>query len=474
MLTRARATVANGKCSYDSKVEEQRARVEATTEQVRILRAQLPTLLKTLGQIEDPRAPKKIKHKLTVLLIHGLLTFVYQMASRREANREMTRPVFIENLKLLFPDWETIPHHDTLERLLGRIDVSQIEAATVELVRRFIRKKKFRRYLVQQCYPIAIDGTQKLVRETADSEEWLQRRVGLPEEGQKQHYVYVLEANLAFHNGMTIPLMSEFLSHSGGDAGGKQDCELKAFRRLSERLKAAFSHLPVLLLLDGLYPNGPLLELCRKKNWDYMIVLQDDSLPSVWEEFGGLRHAGGGDSFDYLWNGREQHFEWVNDILYEYEDTARKALHVNLVVCRETWPEVNKVTGKVETKTSRHAWLSRRPLSRANVHARCNLGARHRWSGIESSILVEKCMGYHYEHRFAADWNAMMGYHHLMRLAHLLNELVEHSACLKPYICTLGFRGLIKFIRETITAPWLVPEEVRHRLGAPFTLTFIT
>jgi hypothetical protein len=68
----------------------------------------------------------------------------------------------------------------------------------------------------------------------------------------------VLEANLVFHNGVTLPLLSEFLSYAEGDPDDhKQDCELKAFYRLTARLKAYFPRLPI-LLLDGLYPNGPL------------------------------------------------------------------------------------------------------------------------------------------------------------------------------------------------------------------------
>jgi hypothetical protein len=38
---------------------------------------------------------------------------------------------------------------------------------------------------------------------------------------------------------------------------------LNAFYRLAARLKAYFPRLPMLLLLDGLYPNGPLMALCR-------------------------------------------------------------------------------------------------------------------------------------------------------------------------------------------------------------------
>ena len=125
------------------------------------MRQQLPVLLKRLGQIPDPRNPSKLKYKITVLMIYGTLVFVFQYASRRAANGEITRPMFEENLRVLFPELENLPHADTLFRLLCRIDVSQIEQAHVDLVNHLIRGKKFTRYLVNNCYPIAIDGSQK-------------------------------------------------------------------------------------------------------------------------------------------------------------------------------------------------------------------------------------------------------------------------------------------------------------------------
>ena len=39
--------------------------------------------------------------------------FVFQFASRRAVNRELTRPQFEANLRLLFPELETLPHADT-------------------------------------------------------------------------------------------------------------------------------------------------------------------------------------------------------------------------------------------------------------------------------------------------------------------------------------------------------------------------
>ncbi len=461
-----KATVANHLSQYEDAEQERQGREDAVTEKVAILRDKLPVLLRRLAKIPDPRNPKKIKHKLTSLMVYGILGFVLQVASRREANRELTRPVFKENLLALFPDLESIPHHDTLMRLLDRIDVEEIQEAQLELLRSLLRKRKFQRYMVEGCYPVAIDGTQKFAGYHLWDEHYLQRQVGDEKSRRSQYYIYVLEANLAFAGGMTIPLMSEFLDYRQGDSGReKQDCELRAFYRLVERLHQAFPRLPIMLLLDGLYPVGPVMELCRNKRWEYMMVLQDGSLPQVWEEYEGLKKLlEPEDRHQMNWGSREQRFHWVNSIDYTYQANGRnRSLKTHMVVCQESWEELDAETGRLVTKRARHVWLSDRPLSKENVHGRCNLAARHRWE-IETGILIEKRYGYHYEHCFAYSWKAMKGYHYLMRIAHLLNVLAQHSAHLVKLVKELGAQGLIRFIRQTLSGPWLDHERVHRRL----------
>ena len=109
--------LSNGKCPYKNEEEERSAREEAVSGQVKVYRAMLPVLLKRLHKIPDPRNPRKIRHKLTVMMIYGMLCFAFQMGSRREANREMTRPMFEANLRRLFPDLDELPYQDTLARL---------------------------------------------------------------------------------------------------------------------------------------------------------------------------------------------------------------------------------------------------------------------------------------------------------------------------------------------------------------------
>lgn len=479
LIAPAPCSPSNSKSRFQSTEEERAARTEAVSALIVLMRQMLPVLLGRLGKIPDPRNPNKLKHRLTVLMLYGILVFVFQYGSRRAANAEITRAMFEHNLRLLFPQLDSLPHADTLFRLLCRIDVGEIEQAHLALVNHLIRNKKFTRYLINNRYPIGIDGTQKIAFSALWDEHLLQRRSGPkvdPDSGEVQryqYYVYVLESSLCFRNGMVIPLMSEFLEYEpGAGEARKQDCETKAFHRLAARIKKAFPRLPIILLLDGLYPNGPIMQRCRDFHWDFMIVLKDGSLPSLWEEYHSLRHEQHANRMQQNWGERRQRFEWVNAIRYAYGANAKKVIDLHVVVCRESWEELAADTLEIVTKESKHAWISSRPLSRLNVHTRCNLGARYRW-GIEGAFLVEKHQGYAYEHAFAKQWNAMKGYHYLMRLAHLFNTLARFSKELSALFFELGVQGAIGFIRNTLTGPWLDSQEIALRLQRPFRLRLI-
>lgn len=468
-----RPTLPNSKNSYKNVDEEAQDRHLVAEEQLKAFRVMLPTLLKRLSMIEDPRNPKTTKHKLTVVLLYGLLCFVFQMSSRREANRKMSKPQLVENLHSLIPELKSLPHADTLNRLLIGMeeDVEQLLDAHIDLIRKFIRKKTFRRYLVQRCYAIAIDGTQKFKRDYPWTEECLSRRVGDLKEEQHHYYVYVLEADLVFAGGLAIPCLSEFLTYPDYAAflESKQDCELKAFYRLAARLKGYFPRLPIMVLLDGLYANGPVFALCRRYNWQFMIVLQDSSLPQVWEEAAGLRKLQPENTLERTWGDRRQCFWWVNEIYYYYGPNQRKKQVLHLVVCEESWDEIDLVTQSITRKKSRHAWVSSSPLSPKNIHQRCNLLARNRWS-IENNILVEKRQGYCYEHCFSYDWNAMKGFHYLMRIAHMMNTVAHKTIYLAQKVLTMGHRGLIGFFFETLSGPWLDTSRIQQILSTRYQL----
>ena len=51
-------------------------------------------------------------------MIFGLLAFVFRLSSRREMNRVLTGATINTNLRKIFPELDSIPHADTLARML--------------------------------------------------------------------------------------------------------------------------------------------------------------------------------------------------------------------------------------------------------------------------------------------------------------------------------------------------------------------
>ncbi|CEO88895.1 hypothetical protein SSCH_2970002 [Syntrophaceticus schinkii] len=90
---------------------------------------------------------------MTIMMIYGILMFVFQMPSRRETNQEMTGPRLLKHLQAVFPELTDMPHQDTLCRLLEKMDVDQIEIAYIDMLRHLIYKKKFKNLLHQKTLP---------------------------------------------------------------------------------------------------------------------------------------------------------------------------------------------------------------------------------------------------------------------------------------------------------------------------------
>ena len=87
-------TPSNRKSPFESPEEGRAARTEAVSGLIVIMRQMLPVLLRRLGKIADPRNPKKLKHRLTVLMVYGILVFVFQYGVTSRADfGGLTRPI---------------------------------------------------------------------------------------------------------------------------------------------------------------------------------------------------------------------------------------------------------------------------------------------------------------------------------------------------------------------------------------------
>ena len=88
--------------------------------------------------------------------------------------------------------------------------------------------------------------------------------------------------------------------------------------------------------------------------------------------------------------------------------------------------------------------------------------------------LKEKRQGYHYEHIFSHDFDAMRGYHYLMHIARMLNEMAFHSVSLTEHVKTVGFRDFIKDFKEAMINTGLDKEMLIGISKSPGRLRLVT
>ncbi|MEI7478630.1 MAG: transposase family protein [bacterium] len=450
---RKRFEIPNRKSEHKTSEEEQMERQETIEESVKVYRNMLPILLNRLKKIKDPRQMSKVKHKLTVLMVYGILNFVLQYTSRRKVNTEMTQPIFFENLKRLFPELETMPHADSLERLLARIDVNEIQESLIDLFNDLIRSKKFRKYLYQNRYLFAFDGTQKLSRDEKWAEECSSKTFNKGKEDEYTiYYAYVLECVFIMDNGVTLPLYSEFIDNKEHKSeSNKQDTERNAFKRLAQKIKSRFPRLKISVTMDGLSCCGPILRLCRQFSWEFMITFKEGCMPEVWKEALGLIKYTQENRLQCKWGERHQKYSWINEVEHNFGENERLAEIVNVAICEESWEEISQKTKQAKQMSTRYVWVSSTPLTRKNIFDRCTKIGRPRWC-IENNFLVLKHHGYSYEHCFSYTWNAMVGYHYLMNIGRFMNVIVSNSDWIFDKVMEKGISGFLKFQRDALKA----------------------
>ena len=374
------------------------------------------------AKVPDPRNPQKIIYPLASLLCAGVLMFLFRLKARRQIGLLLRNAPSIDTFHILF-GVKRFPHGDTLEATFSNLEVDQIQGVVSGMTETLIRKKVLYGYRLWGLYfTVVIDGTGTIRFRQRHCPYCLTQT----RNGKTCYYHNVLEAKLVTPNGFAFSLMSEFIENSG-EKTTKQDCELKAFYRLAQRLKSRFPRLPILLSLDGLFAGGPTFERCRRYGWKFMIVLKDDDLRSVNQEFAALSKLQPENRFSWR-TGKgakiRQDFRWADDI--SYLDSNSREHSLSVIECLETKP----LQG-IEEETTKFKWITNYKVSCQNVATLYNDGGRIRWKIENEGFNVQKNGGYGLEHAYSNHPNSAKIFYLLLQIAHLLAQLLHKGDFLK-------------------------------------------
>lgn len=292
---------------------------------------------------------------------------------------------------------------------LGLTHLERILVACVRVLfesRIFDASRVFGKYLI-----IVIDGS---VREKC--------RKGFNEGGKANgagRYRYVLQASVLLF-GHPIPLMHEHMDVNDPIAE-KEDCEIKAAKRLLPRLKKAFPRMKFIILGDALYACRPIAAECARHDWHFCFTFKEGRTPAVWKEAMKLMEIASENSLRYQDKPdndpdcRSGRVRWAEHI--DFSEKEDGSLMVTAIEETENFHDCE----------TRYAWISDVPgIKAGNIHALISASGRMRHT-IEDQFNTEKNNGIGMEHVFCANATASKNFYCIMQIAYMLWTLFYHG-----------------------------------------------
>lgn len=374
-----------------------------------------------MDRLDDPRNAEQSLYTQAHLLWLGILLFMMHLGSRRQLRFERQSDTLEQNLRRLAgPQLEpTVADPDTLAYYAERVPIEELERLLGYITRELIRRKVLDPFRLDGYFTIAIDGSQIC---TFDNEPW----PGCPHRklsnGSIQYFAYVLDAKLVTPCGMALTLATEMLTNEGNETFDKQDCELKAFPRLTEKLHRLFPRTPLCLLLDGLYANQNVLRLIKARSWRYFITFKAGSMSERFAEAVSLADMQKKNRLVVKTEDSTQQFKWADAL-------PISEFNPNVLFCHER---------KHNGKATDFVWLTDFHLCPNNIERMANKGGRLRWKIENEGFNVQKKHGYEMEHPYSEHQNGFKAFYILLLTAHYMTQLILHGSLIRSLAESFG------------------------------------
>lgn len=391
-----------------------------------------------------PDFRKRPKYEVKELIFSGLLIFLFRQGSRNQADNAAKNLDYQDNIKAVFG--LRVADCDTVDKYLRLLLWEKLELVKQEMIKTLIRSKHFKssdKFRGLQ-YFISIDGSGL---QTFKEEPYRGCPFKTSKSGKKTYTAYVLEAKLLTPSGFALSLASVWVENPLEGDFGKQDCELEAFKRLSKSLKKKFPRLPMILLLDGLYPKEPVFKICSDNSWLCCITLKDKSLKTVQEEIADKKLFK-----DYSTDNKisKQGSYWISQDYKIYSNMVYKGFELSVVELEETKKHQN---GQSREQT-RFVHITNVSANKNNSSHISEAG-RLRWKIENEGFNTQKNSELKATHKYSrVNSNATKNYYNLLQISEIICQIAYKQAEIKGYIQNFGntVKSLIKYILSLFEA----------------------
>ena len=365
--------------------------------------------------IRDPRKrPDLCTYPIEYVLMTVLFMHCSQCGSRRRLGRQLRGGRLGGNIwRLVGRAYSDVAlHTDTMNNVMAALDPEEVQKLIAAVFGQLRRSRALDRFRVDGKVAVALDGTKVF----SSKKKHCERCTHQTQNGVTTYFHNVLAAKVVTPLGLVVPLAFEFIENPGKEYD-KQDCEIKAWRRLAEKIRELYPRLKIHLLADGLYAEEPTFNACDEAGWDFTITLTDGSLPTVTAQL---------PTTDAEWSGTA-----TRPVAGEEGPVADGAVSRTV-----RWKTPLKYHGEIvhviemeekdehRQRVYHNRWITNVKPDRGNAFELAQNG-RLRWKIENEGTNTQKNGGYEMEHLYGRADNAWKNYYLILQVSQLLNDLVR-------------------------------------------------
>lgn len=291
-------------------------------------------------------------------------------------------PIRSENLKRIY-GIERIPEDTALRQGLDGVNPSDLQAQFKPLIDRLRQEKVVQERQVLGGYTLlAVDGTQHFCSGRRSCEHCLTKRHS---NGSTTYHHQLLGAVWVQPGEKTVfPIAVEPIIRQDGNK--KNDCELNAAKRLIPQIRQVMPTEKLLLTLDALYNNGPLIRQLMESHISFLIGVKDGYVPIQVKR---LIAAGAMKEISWISKDRFYAIRFANGLIL---NAKNQDIQVNYIEYLEA--DLNTCD-----TIYFNSWITNLPITVENAVEMVKV-ARTRWKIENETFNTLKNQGYHLEHNY--------------------------------------------------------------------------
>lgn len=379
----------------------------------------LPGLLKrtrrSFDSIKDT-VSRKVSIPLSDCLMSGLAMFGLKYPSLLQFDNDHRESELVKhNLQTLY-GINQVPSDTYLRERLDEIDSQPLQKTINRLIAQLQRGKILEqyRYIEDYCL-VSIDGTGCFSSKEIHCDSCCIKQ---HRDGTVTYYHQMLAAVMMHPSYNTVfPLALEPIKKQDGKI--KNDCEHNAAKRLLKNLRTSHPHLKIIIVLDGLYADGPIIKLLKELKFPFIITAKQDDLKYLFEFYRVSKKQ----EIVRINNQIENRYIFSNNM--PLNDTHRD-IEVNVLEFSET----------KDNKKKYFCWITDLVLNEKSIESICK-GGRSRWRIENETFNTLKNQGYQFEHNFGhGNKNLNTVFAYLMFLAFLIDQIQQF--CCKYFKAALA------------------------------------